>query len=381
MTDGLSTQQKMLLTGGTVFAVLIFALSWNMGGSAEETKEQAVLQGMRTHLASKRKTYEACLSHLKALKEGRMTVDENKQTYAASVKLLQGENANLLKQNGKVVEEISACKHKLESDKVLHTGTSEDDAPSVIRRLEYEFIGYAETLASLQDTRGDQRKAKMAELRALRLEVRELEGVVSAKLVAERDAKIKQDRKDGKPVPGDWAEASEAPKKGDKKAGAKAEEAAEAAEGKKQKKQKAAKPNTEELAADQKTHDDAQPKTTAAVAKKADETTKAAEDATAAPAKQQKAAAAAPAKKVAAATEAAEDATAAPAKKVVAATEAAPATTVVFVSKPGDGSVVSAPPATTAAAAAQKAGETTKAAEDATAAPAVSFAASAAPAA
>eukprot|EP00759_Apiculatamorpha_spiralis_P016082 PhF_6_TR22481/c0_g1_i2/m.31875 len=189
---------KILAAFIVVGGVLLFALAYNMGGSAQENADIKKLQNAKMVIEVRRQRYALCEKEKRDLASQVVsTAAEANAKLTQHSDLLSKENQLLEKTHDELQTSTATCQEELLKEREARTGTREGNATKVILRLELEKEFLTEALSSVNKTKKATRKQLRELMTALRLENDELR-----RLLAEKN----------KPAPKTEAPKTEAPK-------------------------------------------------------------------------------------------------------------------------------------------------------------------------
>lgn len=173
---------RFLLGCLILFALLVFALAYNIGGISYESKAMVKLDKASGRVASLQAGLDSCHELLEKF--------DMKQDVSDSdiLEQLRGQYESLNSQVKSLNEELDIekksldeCMHDKSSDRVAHLGTSEANASQVILRLQYERQALLQALEDVNETKWNARITLARIAQAYRIDNERLAADVAAR--------------------------------------------------------------------------------------------------------------------------------------------------------------------------------------------------------
>jgi hypothetical protein len=179
----MDTKTKFIVGFSLAAALLLFALAYNMGGSAQESADLRKLQNAKSLIEIQRQRFALCERDRK--NSGTETsAQADAESLQKQTELLTKENTILEKTQEELAQNHARCIEDIAKEREERTGTREANASIVINRLEVENSYLREALASVNETKKKTRKNLRQLMTALRLENDELRRLIAENLLA-----------------------------------------------------------------------------------------------------------------------------------------------------------------------------------------------------
>lgn len=164
---------------------LIFALAYNIGSTAEESRSMKMGSITKNRMDVLRERLTLCLGTNKDADHGRVNKESMTSFLQETNKLLQTENNMFREQNQEGLMMLRECQTHLDTIREEHTGTREVNATHMIEHLEEEKMAVEDAIGKANQTREHSRSELRSMIEAYRIEI----GILSKVLhVKQRDA-------------------------------------------------------------------------------------------------------------------------------------------------------------------------------------------------